>query len=99
MPESASAVSEERRRILVQWIEQHVGDDPDLLSKVLPDYPPKGKRMLQDDGSWLRCLGRDHVELVRDEIVRIEHDAVVTAGARFEAEVLILATGFRATSS
>ena len=43
-----------------------VGDDPELLAKVVPDYPATGKRTLQDNGSWLRTLTRDDVELVRD---------------------------------
>ena len=55
-----------------------VGDDPDLLAKVVPDYPATGKRTLQDNGSWLRTLTRDDVDLVRDGIDHIEADAVVT---------------------
>ena len=31
-----------------------VGDDPDLIAKVVPDYPATGKRTLQDNGSWLQ---------------------------------------------
>ncbi|MBL7493127.1 NAD(P)/FAD-dependent oxidoreductase [Frankia sp. AgB1.9] len=96
MPHSASATSEARRKGLLAWIESQVGDDAELLAKVVPDYPPMGKRLLQDDGSWLRCLRRDNVELVRDEIVRVEPDAVVTARGRFEVDVIIVATGFRA---
>ena len=67
-----------------------------LFRKVLPDYPPMGKRLLQDDGSWLRCLRRENVELVRDEVTQVERHAVLTAGKRFEADVLVMATGFRA---
>lgn len=96
MPESANAANEARRRILVSWIEDQVGDDPALLAKVLPDYPPMGKRLLQDDGSWLRCLRRDNVDLVREAIVRVEPDAVVTTEGPYEADVIVLATGFRA---
>ena len=96
LPYSANSASEERRKLLVKWIEQNVGDDPDLLGKVLPDYPPMGKRMLQDDGSWLRCLRAENVDLVRDPIVRIEPGAIVTDDQRYEVDVIIMATGFRA---
>jgi 4-hydroxyacetophenone monooxygenase len=96
LPESVSAVNEARRTFLVDWIVSQVGDDPDLLARVLPDYPPLGKRLLQDDGSWLRCLRRDNVDLVREEIVRVEPGAVVTTAGRFEVDVIVLATGFRA---
>ena len=44
------------------WITEQVGDDPDLLAKVVPDYPATGKRTLQDNGSWLQALKRDDVD-------------------------------------
>ena len=44
----------------------------------MPDYPATGKRMLQDNGSWLACLRKDNVELVRTGIERIVADGVVT---------------------
>ena len=75
-----------------------MGDDPDLVAKVVPDYPATGKRTLQDNGAWLGALTRDNVELVRTAIDHIEPDAVVTAdGERYPADVLVYATGFQAT--
>ncbi|MDT5236522.1 MAG: 4-hydroxyacetophenone monooxygenase, partial [Mycobacterium sp.] len=66
-------------------------------AKVVPDYPATGKRTLQDNGSWLRTLTRDNVELVRTGIDRIEADAVVTEdGERYPADVIVYATGFQA---
>ena len=83
--------------VVIGWIRSQVGDDPDLLAKVLPDYPATGKRTLQDNGSWLRTLTRDNVELIRTGIDRIEPDAVVTDdGARHPADVIVYATGFQA---
>lgn len=85
------------RQIFTDWITSQVGDDPALLAKVLPDYPATGKRTLQDNGSWLRALKRDNVDLVREGIARIEKDAVVTAsGERHEADIIVYATGFQA---
>ena len=64
---------------------------------MVPDYPATGKRTLQDNGSWLKTLTRDNVELVRTGIDRIESDAVVTEdGTRYPADVIVYATGFRA---
>ena len=64
---------------------------------MVPDYPATGKRTLQDNGSWLRTLTRDNVELVRTGIDHIEADAVVTVdGRRHPADVLVYATGFHA---
>jgi len=96
LPHSANARSARLRATIVGWIEEQIGDDPELVAKVVPDYPPLGKRVLQDNGSWLRCLARDHVELVREPIVDIEEHAVVVDGARYEVDVIVLATGFRA---
>jgi 4-hydroxyacetophenone monooxygenase len=96
-PRTANAFSAQRRDVFVKWIEDNVGDDPELLAKVTPNYPPMTKRMLQDNGSWLRCLREPHVELVTDQIVRIDENAVVTAEERFEVDVIVLATGFRAS--
>ena len=84
--------------MFTDWIISQVGDDPDLQAKVVPDYPATGKRTLQDNGSWLKTLTRDNVELVRTGIDRIEPDAVVTEdGTRYPADVIVYATGFEHT--
>jgi 4-hydroxyacetophenone monooxygenase len=100
-PDQQTAVSETNeftRQMFTDWIVSQIDDDPDLIAKVVPDYPATGKRTLQDNGSWLRALSRDNVELVRTGIDHIESDAVVTVdGARYPADVLVYATGFLAT--
>ncbi|BBZ60488.1 flavin-containing monooxygenase [Mycolicibacterium monacense] len=94
---AVSEVNDIARMMFTEWITSQVGDDADLLAKVLPDYPATGKRTLQDNGSWLRTLTRDNVELVRTGIARIEPDAVVTEdGTRYPADVIVYATGFHA---
>ncbi len=65
-------ISEVTRIMFTDWIISQVGDDPELQAKVVPDYPATGKRTLQDNGSWLKTLTRDNVELVRTGIDRIE---------------------------
>ena len=95
-PAAVSEVNEITRVMFTDWIASQVGDDPELLAKVIPDYPPTGKRTLQDNGSWLRCLTRPDVELVRAGVERLEADAVVdTNGDRHRADVVVWATGFR----
>ena len=94
---AVSANNEFTRQLFTDWITSQIGDDQALLEKVIPDYPPTGKRTLQDNGSWLKTLTRDNVELVRTQIDHIEPNAVVTVdGERYEADVLIYATGFQA---
>jgi 4-hydroxyacetophenone monooxygenase len=94
---AVSEINEITRIMFTEWISSQVGDDAELLAKVVPDYPATGKRTLQDDGSWLRTLTRDNVELVRTGIDHIESDAVVTNdGTRYLADVIVYATGFEA---
>ncbi len=44
----------ERRQLLEAWIRSQLQGRPDLVDKSIPDYPAIGKRVLQDDGFWLR---------------------------------------------
>ncbi len=92
---AVNATNDLTRQVFTQWIESQVGDDPELLAKVIPDYPATGKRTLQDNGSWLTALKRDNVELVRDEIDHIDETGIVTVtGERYEADIIVYATGF-----
>ena len=94
---AVSEINEITRIMFTEWIASQVGDDPELLAKVVPDYPATGKRTLQDNGSWLRTLTRANVELVRAGIDHIESDAVVTEdGTRYPADIIVYATGFQA---
>ena len=95
---AVSEINEFTRQMFTEWITSQIGDDPALIDKVVPDYPATGKRTLQDNGSWLRTLTRDDVELVRTGIDHIEPDAVVTTdGVRHECDVIVYATGFQAS--
>ncbi len=97
-PERAiSEVNDAAREVFTAWMAEQIGDDPELLAKVVPDYVCLGKRTLQDNGSWLRALTRPNVELVTDSIVEIVPGGVVTAdGTVHEVDVIIYATGFQA---
>jgi 4-hydroxyacetophenone monooxygenase len=95
---AVSDINAAARMMFTQWITSQVGEGHELLAKVLPDYPATGKRTLQDNGSWLRTLQRDNVELVRTPIERITAGGVVTEdGATHDADVIVYATGFRHT--
>jgi len=99
-PDQQRAVSEMNeltRQMFTDWIVSQVNDDPELVAKVVPDYPATGKRTLQDNGSWLQTLTRDNVDLVRTGIDHIEADGVVTVdGEHHPADVIVYATGFYA---
>lgn len=92
---AVSEINEMARGFFADWIIGQVDGDPDLVAKVVPDYPPTGKRTLQDNGSWLRTLTRGNVELVRAGVERLEPDGVVDSdGVKHRADVVVWATGF-----
>lgn len=94
---SVSAANEMSRIAFTEYIKEQVGDDPELLAKVVPDYVCLGKRTLQDNGSWLAALRRDDVELVTEPIERITADGIeCTDGTRIDVDVIVYATGFHA---
>lgn len=76
------------------YIASKLGDNPELVKKVTPDFPPYGKRPVIDNG-WFDALNRPNVHLVTDPIERITEHAVVTAGGvEHPADVLVLCAGF-----
>lgn len=82
--------------MLIDFMRSHLADRPELLEKVMPDYPAMGKRALQDDGSWFGCLEKPNVELVRASIDRIVPKGIVTTdGILHPAEAICYATGLR----
>ena len=91
---SLNAVNDGHRAYFTDYIKRELGERGDLLDKVLPSFPPFGKRMLMDNG-WYRMLRNPKVELVDSPIARIEGDSVITRdGARHAGDVLLIATGF-----
>lgn len=91
---SINEINDAHRRYFTRHIVSELGDRQDLVDKVLPKYPPFGKRMLLDNG-WFRTLTRENVELVTDHISEVRHDRVLTeSGSEHEIDVLVIATGF-----
>jgi 4-hydroxyacetophenone monooxygenase len=82
------------RQMMIEHIRSELDGDGTLLAKVVPPYPPYGKRMLRDN-YWYRMLKRPNVD---QGIEHIEADAIVTRdGGRHPVDVIILATGFTAS--
>ncbi|MET2829285.1 flavin-containing monooxygenase [Mesorhizobium shangrilense] len=91
---SLNETNEKMRQALIASVESQIGDDPELLAKVIPTYPPYGKRMLRDN-HWYRTLKRENVSLVTERIAELQAGAVITSDSqKHDIEVLVLATGF-----
>jgi 4-hydroxyacetophenone monooxygenase len=86
------------RQFFTAHLEADLSDRPDLLEKVVPQYPPSAKRVIRDNGSWASTLKRPNVALVTEPIDRIEpHGVRVGDGTFHEADVIIWGTGFLAS--
>jgi 4-hydroxyacetophenone monooxygenase len=81
------------------YYQEQFGDRPDLLTKVVPNYPPGAKRAVRDNGIWARTLKRPNVELVTDPIGHIDATGITMAdGTHHDADVIIYGTGYQASN-
>jgi 4-hydroxyacetophenone monooxygenase len=94
---SVNARNDGHRQFFTRYIEDQLGPRTDLLDKVVPTYPPYGKRILLDNG-WYAALLRDNVTLVADPVCEVVDRGVrVGSGDIYDADVLVWATGFQAS--
>ncbi len=97
-PERAvNALNDAYRAQLVEYMKSQVNGNLELLEKVTPKFPFMGKRMLQDNGSWLRALQQPNVELIDEGVQRIDASGILGKSAHYEVDVIVWATGFHAT--
>ena len=88
------------RELLTACIMAQFADRPDLLEKVVPQYPPAAKRIVLDNGSWAATLKRDNVTSITD---RIERDHAARRRHRrrrasTRPTCIIYGTGFQAST-
>ncbi|MBS7351254.1 MAG: NAD(P)/FAD-dependent oxidoreductase, partial [Comamonas sp.] len=95
--DSVSAKNLEVRETLTKIIRDQWKNHPEHLDKIVPTYPPGGKRMLRDNGVWAAALQRPNAALVTNPIVRFTETGLVTAdGVEHPVDVVVYATGFTA---
>lgn len=93
---SVSARNERHRVFLTDHVRSELGDRTDLIPECVPDYPPYGKRPLIDN-SWFRTVCRDDVSLVSRKVTEVTEKSVIDSeGVEYPADVVVLATGFKA---
>jgi len=97
-PERAvNALNDQYRTQLLEYMKSQLHGNAELLEKVTPKFPFMGKRMLQDNGSWLRALQQPNVQLITEELKRLDAAGVVAASGHYPVDIIIYATGFHAT--
>ncbi|WP_398467356.1 flavin-containing monooxygenase [Tardiphaga sp.] len=97
-PISVSRLNEEIRVGCIESLKAQVGDRVDLLEQLTPAYAPGTKRMVRDNGAYVSALKRPHSKLVTERIERFVADGIETVdGQKHELDVVIWATGYKAT--
>ncbi|WDI30366.1 NAD(P)/FAD-dependent oxidoreductase [Hyphococcus flavus] len=77
-----------------KYLENSIAD-PALRTKLTPDYPIGCKRILISD-DYFRAIQKPNVDLVTEGIDGfVEHGVITRDGKLHEADVVILATGFK----
>jgi cation diffusion facilitator CzcD-associated flavoprotein CzcO/acetyl esterase/lipase len=70
--------------------------DPDLRRALTPDYGPLCKRLIAS-GGFYRAIQHPDVVLITDAIDHVVEEGIVTADGRlYQADIIVLATGFKA---
>ena len=93
---STSQLNEISRQRATAAYHEHLAGRPDLIAKLLPDYPPYVKRPTIGSGNFFDAIKRPNVEVVTDAIERMTETGIVDATGRcHEFDVIIYATGFR----
>ena len=93
-----SAANAQLRDGFEAWMRPQLGDRADLEDVVIPASPVGAKRILRDNGTWIRTLRRDDVEVVSAPIRSIDATGVeMEDGSRHDCDALVYGTGFRAS--
>ena len=93
--DSINQENDAMRELFTQAMLEQISD-PSLIEKVIPDYPPFGKRMLQDNGAWLKSLHLKNVSLITEGINSMSNKGIKVSDQEHEFDTIIFATGFKA---
>jgi len=95
---AVAARNDALRRAILDWLEPQIADRPDLRELLIPDSPLGAKRIIRDDGCWVRTLKRANVNVQRERIAAITETGIRCAdGSEHELDVIIYGTGFEAS--
>jgi cyclohexanone monooxygenase len=90
-----SKVHQARTQTCLDWLQSNVRDDK-VRAALTPNYPFNCKRPVRDP-EYLRTYNLDNVELIDRAVTSFTRTGVVSAdGVERQADVVILATGFKA---
>ena len=93
--DSINQKNDEMRELFTNAMLAQISDQS-LIDKVIPKYPPFGKRMLQDNGAWLEALHLPNVTLLTEGVECMSAKGIVSSEKEYEFDTVIFATGFKA---
>lgn len=95
---SISAENDMVRGMLEEFVRAELDGRPDLIEASIPHYPFGAKRGLRDNGTWLRALRHENLQLITSPIEEIHSTGIrCEDGRSFDFDVLIYGTGFKAS--
>jgi len=95
--DSINKINAQLREKMLAYMRKELGDREDIYNKIIPSFPPFGKRVLGDPG-WFKMLKRDNVSLKTEGVDHLSADAIVLSdGTEIKVDSIICATGFKAT--
>jgi 4-hydroxyacetophenone monooxygenase len=98
-PYSVSAGNKGMRDTAMEFMRSKI-DDPELLARMTPAHPVSSARPVIADMDYCiyDALQRDNVTLVTDGVREINEDGIVANdGTAYAADIIVYATGFRAS--
>lgn len=89
--------NDELRNAAESYVHEKFASRPDLIEKMLPNYPPMARRPTIDN-NWYDTVLRDNVTVVTSGIREITQNAVIANdGTAYECDTLVSAAGFATT--
>ena len=90
-----SPLNDAIRDMCLNYLKSHFRDDPEMVSRLTPNFPVFAKRPILDCGFY-DTLKKPHVTLVTGALAACEKDAVfLTDGTRIPCDALLLSTGYQ----
>jgi cation diffusion facilitator CzcD-associated flavoprotein CzcO len=87
--------NEQARQATAAYLDQCLGDMPELKAAVMPDHPFFAKRPVKADGFY-QALRQDNVTFVRASVAEVRENTVIdNFGREYEVDAIVMATGFK----
>ncbi|KAK5126219.1 hypothetical protein LTR08_004772 [Meristemomyces frigidus] len=88
-----SEASKSSTKTFTDLMKKRLGDRPEMLAQLVPDFPPHCRRLTPGPG-YLEALSKPNVTLIQSPIERFtEHGIVTTDGVHRPVDAVICSTG------